>query len=223
MANRFFQQFGPWKPFPEPLPPPIVDPRDEPWLIVKFNEAWLPYIVGCLSSLARPETYEDVLDNFIREDIDNGGELPWLIEPFPVVQFYNWYWAHDASQTNNLPHLTTYEFYAPGIDGNYGAIFQAVDFDVNNAVQLDIQGYEIGSNSPVGGPISSFAAQLWQTVVGNVFHVTTIDCLDNEVATDYGGQSFEVIGGSYKHISVLTQGAFQLVIQTNGDWTCGVA
>jgi len=96
-GNHFKRDFGPWKPFPEPLPPPIVDPAESPFLALKFNEAWRPYIVGCLSSLARPETYEDTLDAFIREDIDFGSQLPFLIEPYLPVICPNWWWVEVES------------------------------------------------------------------------------------------------------------------------------
>lgn len=223
MQNRFYKQFGPWKPFPEPLVPPIVDPREEPFLILKFNEAWRPYIVGCLSSLARPETYEDILDNFIREDIDNGGELPWLIQPYPVVAFYNWRHVQKPGDNGDSPIVIVESFTAPGIDGFYGSRFLGLDFDRDNAVQVTGVGLTGPGTYPVGGHVVSMFGFLLETVVGNTWSVERTDCLDNTVVDTFGGQDFEITDFDCKAFQIIALGSYFVSIIIDTNWECGPA
>jgi len=225
MGNHFLDEYGAWKPFPEPLPPPLVDPRDTPWLILKFNEAWRPYIAGCLSSLARPETYEDVLDNFIREDIDNGGELPWLIERFP--QFYNWRFVHDPSGSGDSDIIVTNILRAPGLDGCWGTEFivasHCPEYCNNGFTQITGIGQQ--NEDPFdlgfGGHIVQMNGYLWDTVVGNTWDVEVTDCQDTTAVEFFGGQNFTKYDFSMKHFQVSALGAFYLTILLDRDWECG--
>jgi len=227
MGNHFFDEYGPWKPFPEPLPPPIVDPRTDPLLILKFNEAWRPYIVGCLSSLARPETYEDVLDEFIREDIDNGGQLPWLIEPYPVIDFFNWRFIQDPGQSGDTVTPTIFQHFAPGIDGQWATTFYCVNpctecenyHQTSGIGQQNYDPFTVG----MGGHITSMYGVLFSTVVGNAWTVEHEDCLGGVVIDSFGGQSFEITDFDMKRFVVGALGSFYLSINFDSDWSCGPA
>ena len=227
MVNPFFSKFGAWKPFTKGLPPPLVNPSDEPWLILKFNEAWRPYITGALTSLARPESYEDVLPEFIREDIDFGSQLPWLIEPFTVVQFYNWQWIQKPGDNGDTPSIVQQILVAPGIDGSFGTQFYVSHNCANceDATQLTAVGQQGESpfSYPVGGHVTSLFGFLTHTVIGNVFSVRLVDCLGNETVQTFGGQSFEITDISIKEFEVDALGAFIVSVQMDENWTCGPA
>ncbi len=53
----------PQAPFPLPVTPPGIEPNDPGDLIcVTFNRAWRPYILGALTSLLAPQTYQGTIE-----------------------------------------------------------------------------------------------------------------------------------------------------------------
>lgn len=223
-GNAFYRDLGPWKPFPEPLPPPVVDPATEPFLVLKFNEVWRPYIVGCLSSLARPETYEDTLDAFIREDIDFGGQLPWLIEPFPVPTFYNWRFLQDPSQSGDSANVIVRPLVAPGIDGFFGTEFIVFNGCAGCENAHQVTGIGQQADDPftlgVGGHVTSLYAFLLETVVGNAWSVEITDCLDSTAVFSGGGQDFLMEDFDCKHFQVNALGLFVVSLIIEADYSC---
>jgi hypothetical protein len=57
MVSLFIDYPQPFGSFRWPVDPPGIDPNSEPRVCVGFNEAWLPYILGCLLQLQLPTTW----------------------------------------------------------------------------------------------------------------------------------------------------------------------
>lgn len=226
-GNMFYREYGPWKPFPFPIDYPLNNPTDEPWLALKFHESWRPYVVGALSALARPETYAEYGTGFIKEDIDWGGQLPWLIEPWPVPKFYNWHFIQDPSESGDSPSPVVQGHVAPGIDGFYGTTFMVTNLctDCENSHQITAVGYPAQSpfSYPVGGRVSSLFGFLLHTVVGNAWSVSHTDCLDNTVVDTFGGNSFEILDFDCKAFQVIALGAFYVTAIITQDYQCAPA
>lgn len=58
MPVNLRQQLPAYEPFDKPVDPPTSDPDEGTLYTVCFNEEYLPYILGALGVLARPETYK---------------------------------------------------------------------------------------------------------------------------------------------------------------------
>lgn len=226
-GNLFYREYGPWIPFPHPIDYPLANPTDEPYLMLKFNETWRPYIVGALSALARPETYAEYGTGFIKEDIDWGGQLPWLISEIPVPTFYNWYFIQDSGGSGDSANVVQRLLTAPGIDGFFGTEFIVLNpcAECENATQVTAIGRQ--SESPytigVGGQIASLYGFLLEAVIGNAWSVETTDCLDETVVDTFGGDSFFLDGRTLKHFQVNALGPFMVTAIIEEDFTCSPA
>lgn len=194
LGNLFYNQFGPWKPFPHPIDYPLANPTDEPYLALKFNVTWRPYIVGALSALARPETYAEYGTGFIKEDIDWGGQLPWLIEPYTPAVCPNWTWVIP----DNLPPIageSLFKEFAIDGCGLHGRSFfaWATTDPINEYCELNFRGDDL-NGVIAGGNIRD----LWiHQASGNnaaVIHIFYTECagFSGTVDTLNGFEDFDL-------------------------------
>lgn len=58
MSKDDFVYYGPYEPFPQPVPLPSSLPTDFPHRSLCINRDWVPYIIGALKVLLQPETWD---------------------------------------------------------------------------------------------------------------------------------------------------------------------
>lgn len=65
--------------FVESVVPPTTDPSDEPLVCVSFNASWLPYVLGALSQLMNPASWETPDDNALQTTLSAATELLFMV------------------------------------------------------------------------------------------------------------------------------------------------
>lgn len=88
MSEPQYFYLGEWAAFDKPVPPPSTLFTDAPRVSLCFNKAWLPYVLGALKALVRPETWDadPATLGAMREDL-YGGITAWKDECVSDVQF----------------------------------------------------------------------------------------------------------------------------------------
>jgi len=66
-------------PYPHPVVPPSSDIQDAPLVSLCLNEEWMGYVLGCLKTLARPETWDTDSDG-INSAVEQAMRLSFLLE-----------------------------------------------------------------------------------------------------------------------------------------------
>jgi hypothetical protein len=90
-ANEFYRENGYFIPFTHPVDFPDTELDDEPQVRLCFNADWVPYVLGALKILARPETWEaskEGRDVLVQEAMSFAGRIQENCTDPPPVPFY---------------------------------------------------------------------------------------------------------------------------------------
>jgi hypothetical protein len=94
-AQVIANQVGPYVPYTRPIWPPFTLPEidDEPRKILRLNDQWMSYVIGCAQTLVRYETWETDRDTTL-EMVQRAHGIQAMIEdgcPPPSLGETNWF------------------------------------------------------------------------------------------------------------------------------------
>lgn len=212
-------------PFPRPVPVPTQDVDSPPVARICFNESWLPYVLGALKSLARPETWDagestrelavmqahslltgvDCFDSGCSgfESINWYGNV-FVSSPYRVFYTQNFSWQ--CYNNLRLSHVVV------DVDPNEDIAYFGMEYFSNPQLTLSC-----GVRLPI-----LMAAQI-EAVLPLLFVWSTRDCFNINDAGTLASGTFVWSNRELKRWSLSSFAPFILAWIEAGSYTCGQA
>lgn len=213
-------------PFPRPVPVPTQDVDSAPISRICFNSSWLPYVLGALKSLARPETWDaeestrelasiqaqSLLSEAVSCDVSGCGEfegINWygnvfVASPYRVFYTHNFSWQ--CYDNLRLSHVVV------DVDPNEDISYFGVEYFSDPQLTL-----RCGVRIPL-----LMAAQI-EAVLPLLFVWSNRDCLDINDAGSVAAGTFTWVNKELKRWSLSSFAPFILTWVEAGEYTCGQA
>jgi hypothetical protein len=219
---------GGFAPFRDPVTPPDADPFDGPLFRLDFSEEWLPFVLGALKVLARPETWKR--DDLVANDlaVQRGHDLLSAADRIGEA-CPDWYFALD--QTHESFDASKVQFSPVETDECAGQErAYTCDCDVTEVgpatfvAKVALSGYRADDHTPCGGHVTELRCEVTDPLaVGNAYILAGRDCLDNDLFEIVAGNTLHKLGFSCKWLAVTAPFPFDLDVGISGPVLCSEA
>lgn len=187
--------------FPKNVPLPLVDPRADPLTTVKFNCAWLPYVINCLMALTQEPTWNTLSDEKLKTVL------------FQAWQLIGLFTSQSASPCSIASFSCDFNF----ADTSWGNIWSidTSQFSGNAGDYLSGAGYESTTVVPFVGP--------WQCAIIGVFPNIKVDSGSVTCANDASGDTNVTINvldisGAVIHTQIAVVNGVDTITFTGVPW-----
>lgn len=216
---------GPYIPFEKPIPVPVSLADEEPLSHICFSSEWLPFVIGALKVLARPETWEgtDLEINAVSRSAHD--LLAAFYDGCPeTVPVCNWHLGvvmshgfYDANAWNSPKFGVGYDD-VPWIQ--YDLICWSND---PIPPSLEVRGLSNDTLAHVGGQFEHCQISSSSDPAGQSYVATITDCLGSVVVhSDFTPRNYF---GQFQTVNFVAGNnvVYWLKIEISGNWLCGGA
>ncbi len=213
--NEIWRENGAVIPFPRPTRENGFAIDQPPFVCIKFNAEWLPYVMGALKILMRAETYETDGET-ANLDAREAMMLPALIVDCQEEDT-NWYLESVGS--HGVINTFLYPFSGP--DSSRQWLFRCTP-DGLEVADFTVRGFDrADTDLKVGGKVD------WVVEgdpEGSVRAITLlITRCDDGVDTVTDFTPYGATGDEWKSIRVIAGNAITMSVTSYDNWTCGPA
>lgn len=219
MSRADWRDNGAYIPFPLPVQAPGGDPNSGTLWTVCFNQNWLPFVLGALKTLTRPETWGtgDFLSDLTVQRAQQLLQL--FAEGCNPVEPDNVNWILDLIPLEGQPNTWHLDSGGPGNPtATYSGLFEIPD--VFGSVDAIVHGLDSATEDlEVGGLMTDV---LFEKASGIESAITVIatDCFDHtSTITDF--TPYHVTDVLWKKVRVLALVDLVATISIQGPWQCG--
>jgi hypothetical protein len=217
-AQVIANQVGPYVPYTRPIWPPFTLPEitDEPRKILRLNDQWMSYVIGCAQTLVRYETWETDRDTTLEMVQRAHGIQAQIEDDCPEAP---------DTVTNWVVNAIVHAGYTPGIYTRMIPVGRAylvnvyMEINVLGIPDIEFVGTEMFGLFGVGGNMEIRVSATSGTA--HDFVITETDCFGTVNVTS--GLSADMYIGPVerKKIRVTYDGACFIQFYCYGPYTCG--